>query len=309
MTVYNQESFRSQTQTGALVNILLFLKQNGFRDFIEELLLRLKLWDISDADLKSLSQNSSFSDNNEYLSVVKIASEDDEIFKRFRANRQYRKILEHVTKRLGSQYLMEIRGINKNFRDIFISISKIDKMGGPLRYRFSSLGRVSPTTIRYVYVHLKMSELFGSLENLKVLEIGGGFGGQAAVSTRLSPSLNWSIYDLPEVSRLQSRFVRSVNSEAKVSYFSGLEISKNDGDLLVSNYALSEISRKLQLEYFTKIISNCPKGYMAWNLISERSGDGLSIDEVVELIPSAIVLDEFPLTDEGNKIIVWGVDS
>jgi hypothetical protein len=292
--------------TGASVNSLHFLKRNGLFDSFEELLERRKLWDIGKHDLNSLGSNSSFSDNDEYLSIVKLASESDEVFNVFRANRQYRKILEHVTKELGNQYLDAVRGIDTNFKDLFKTVSAVDNLGGPLKYRFFSLGRVSPTTIRYVFVHLKLRELFGSLENREVLEIGGGFGGQAAVSTYLTPNLVWSIYDLPEVTHLQNKFMRMLNPKAAISYLSGTKIIENSGDLLISNYALSEVSRKLQLEYFSKVIRNCPMGFMAWNLISERSGDGLSIKEVLDLIPNSLAIDEYPLTDSGNKFIVWG---
>lgn len=283
-----------------------FLKQNGLLDSFEELLARTKLWDISDRDLKSLAQNSSFSDNNEYLSIVNLASDNDEVFIKFRANRQYRKILEHVTKSVGNQYLKEVRGLDLKYKELFETVSPLNNLGGPLKYRFSNLGRVSPTTIRYVYVHLKLMELFGSSEIKRVLEIGGGFGGQAAVSTYLTPDLNWSIYDLPEVSRLQSKFIHTINPKANVSYLSGINIQENSGDLLISNYALSEISRKLQLEYISKVVQNCAKGYMVWNLISERTGDGLNVQEVLNLIPNSRAIDEYPLTDNGNKIIVWG---
>jgi hypothetical protein len=288
------------------VKTLHFLKQNGLLDSFEELLARTKLWDISDRDLKSLAQNSSFSDNNEYLSIVNLASDNDEVFIKFRANRQYRKILEHVTKSVGNQYLKEVRGLDLKYKELFETVSPLNNLGGPLKYRFSNLGRVSPTTIRYVYVHLKLMELFGSSEIKRVLEIGGGFGGQAAVSTYLTPDLNWSIYDLPEVSRLQSKFIHTINPKANVSYLSGINIQENSGDLLISNYALSEISRKLQLEYISKVIQNCAKGYMVWNLISERTGDGLNVQEVLNLIPNSRAIDEYPLTDNGNKIIVWG---
>lgn len=288
------------------MNSLNFLKQNGILDSIEELLVRRNLWDINEQHLRSLGQNSSFSDNSEYLSIVKLASENDEVFKKFRANRQYRKILEHVTKSLGHKYLEEVYALDLECNKLFDSVSPIDRLGSPLRYKFANFGRLSPTTIRYVYVHLNLKRFFGNLENKKVIEIGGGFGGQAAVSTYLTPNLKWSIYDLPEVSQLQSKFMRTANPNASIAYLSGIKIKENSGDILISNYALSEVSRKLQLEYISKVVCNCSKGYMAWNLISEQNGDGLSIREVLDLIPSSTAIAEYPLTDSGNVIIVWG---
>ncbi len=275
-------------------------------DSIEELLARRTLWDINEQYLRSLGQNSSFSDNSEYLSIVKLASENDEVFKKFRANRQYRKILEHVTKNLGHKYLEEVYDLDFECDKLFDAVSPIDRLGSPLRYKFPNFGRLSPTTIRYVYVHLTLKKFFGNLENKKVIEIGGGFGGQAAVSTFLTPNLNWIIYDLPEVSQLQSKFMRTANPNASIAYLSGIKIKENSGDILISNYALSEVSRKLQLEYISKVVCNCSKGYMAWNLISEQNGDGLSIREVLDLIPNSTAFAEYPLTDSGNMIIVWG---
>jgi hypothetical protein len=291
------------------MNTLNFLRQNGLFGFIEELLVRRNLWDISKRDLKSLGHNSSFSDNSEYLSIVQLAAENNTVFRKFRANRQYRKILEHVTKKLGYQYLKEIYDLDFECEKLFEIVSPVDSLGGPLRYKFTRLGRVSPTTIRYVFVHLKLRELFGNLDDKKILEIGGGFGGQAAVSTYLAPNLSWIIYDLPEVSRLQAKFIDSVNPKADVSYLSGIEIVENSGDLLISNYALSEVSRKLQLEYLSKVARNCAMGYMAWNLISELNGDGLSVQDVLDILPNSVAIDENPLTDSGNKIIYWGFTS
>jgi hypothetical protein len=144
------------------------------------------------------------------------------------------------------------------------------------------------------------------LDGYRIIEIGGGFGGQAALSISLESDLHWRIYDLPSVIKMQKKFTDELGLSTKMSFSSGLELESNSGDLLISNYALSEISRNLQMEYISSVIQNCPRGYMTWNLISERNGDGLSVVEVLGLIPNSIAFDEFPLTDEGNKIIVWG---
>jgi len=278
----------------------------GFLNFVEEVLERRKLWDLQKHDFLFSADSSSFSDTREYVSIVNIAAENQETFNRFRSNRQYRKILEHVTKDLGYKYLFEIKELDKDYVNLFARVTHVDSIGGPLRYRFKQLGKLSPTTIRYMYVHLRLRNLFGSLDGYRIIEIGGGFGGQAALSISLESDLHWRIYDLPSVIKLQKKFTDELGLSAKMSFSSGLELESNSGDLLISNYALSEISRNLQMEYISSVIQNCPRGYMTWNLISERNGDGLSVVEVLGLIPNSIAFDEFPLTDEGNKIIVWG---
>jgi hypothetical protein len=294
---------------GSSMKYLHFIRMFGIFAFIEEFLERRKLWDLQKHDSLVSADSSSFSDTREYVSIVSMAADNQETFSRFRSNRQYRKILEHVTKDLGYKYLSEIKDLEKEYANLFSKVKYVDLVGGPLRYRFKQLGKLSPTTIRYMHVHLQLRKLFGSLEGYRVIEIGGGFGGQAALSTSLETNLLWLIYDLPSAIKLQQRVTDNLGLSTKISFSSGLDLVPNSGDLLISNYALSEISRNLQLEYIRLVIQNCPKGYMTWNLISERNGDGLSVTEVLGLIPNSIVYDEFPLTDEGNKIIIWGCNS
>lgn len=292
-------------QNEVVVSWKTFAQENGILSVFEESLNRLKLWDLGNEDFVNVGSGSSFSDNNEYLSIVRLASSDDKVFKKFRANRQYRKILEHVTKSLGYLYLESV-GHKIGLKASFSKLNHCDRLGGPIRYWFKNIGLYSPTTIRYFYFHSEMERVFGDLSGLRVIEIGGGFGGQAAVSTTLNSGIGWTIFDLPEVLVLQQKYVSRANPNANIAFCSGLDIVETHGDLLSSNYALSEISRDLQLEYINKVILKCKKGYMEWNTISEVQRGGLSLLEILELIPGSTAHDEMPLSSVGNKIITWG---
>lgn len=282
-----------------------FTQENGILSVFEESLTRFKLWDLGKNDFVDIGSGSSFSDNKEYLSIVLLASSNDKVFSKFRANRQYRKILEHVTKLLALKYIDSL-SYRIDLRATFSRLGRCDRLGGPIRYRFKNLGFYSPTTIRYVYFHTELEKFFGDLTGLKVIEIGGGFGGQAAVSTTINSRIEWQIFDLPEVLLLQEKYLTKANPAGSITFCSGLEINETYGDLLLSNYALSEISRDLQVEYINKVVLNCKKGYMAWNTISEVQSAGLSLLEILALIPGSRVDDEVPLSSVGNKIISWG---
>lgn len=287
------------------MNLKAFVRQNGLFSTLEEIVNRFKLWDLDKGEVLDIGTGSSFSDNPEYLSIVVLATHSDEVFPKFRSNRQYRRILEHVTKQLGIAYLGEMR----DRIDVKVALSRLtkcDKTGGPLRYYFRGLGFFSPTTIRYLFFHSELIRIFGDLSGMRVVEVGGGFGGQAAVSTTLTENLEWVIFDLPEVSLLQERYLIQANPHARVTYKSGLDISDFTGDVLLSNYALSEISRELQIEYMNKVVLNCNKGYMAWNTLSETLNGGLSLSEVLEMIPGSRAVPERPHSSPGNKFIVWG---
>lgn len=287
------------------MNLVNYARKNGVIRTVEEVFSRFRLWDLGEDKSFSLGTGSSFSDNPDYLSIVVMASNDEQVFKKFRSNREYRKILEHVTRQLGEDYIKEFSD-KGDLKKTLSLLKNCDRTGGPVQYYFRGVGFYSPTTIRYAFVHSQLEQKFGSLGGLRVLEIGGGFGGQAAVSSTLTRNLDWVIFDLPDVLALQSRYLSRVNPNTTVAFRSGLHISPTEGDLLISNYALSEISRELQMEYLHKVVLNCKRGYMAWNTISEKEIGGLSLLEVLDLIPGASAVAEKPLSDPGNVIIVWG---
>jgi hypothetical protein len=287
------------------VKFVRYLLRNGLRYSIEEFFLRFKIWDLSIVPTGNLSAGSSISDNSDYVGIVNAATHNDEIFTKFRSNRQYRLILEHVTHKLGDRYLSELGNSGFKTNETLKLVENIDKMGTPIRYRFKQLGKASPTTIRYMFVHNELVRHFGSMDGFKVIEIGGGFGGQAAVSKTINSTLDWNIYDLPIVSKLQQKFLERCGIKS-VSFHSGLQIEESNGNLLISNYALSEVSRDLQLEYMNKVVLNCPRGYMAWNLLSEIETGGLSVSEVLDIIPGSSAVAEVPLSHTGNVVITWG---
>lgn len=285
------------------MRLLQFIRQNGLASTIEEVANRSKLWDLDESEFQNLGSGSSFSDNREYLSIVEVATQSELVFHKFRSNRQYRKILEHVTKRLAMEYLGSIPEAE---RRLLLELTECDVVGGPLRYRFRKYGHYSPTTIRYLFFNAQYRKYFGELTDFKVIEIGGGFGGQAAVSLTLDPTISWTIFDLPQVLALQEKYLSAVNLKGRVNFESGLDIRRTQGDLLISNYALSEISRDLQITYFDSVVTNCQRGYMAWNTISEKVNGGLTLSEVLEMIPGSKYVEEVPSSSPGNVIIYWG---
>lgn len=77
-------------------------------------------------------------------------------------------------------------------------------------------------------------------------------------------------------------------------------------DLLLSNYAFSELRRSVQKAYLERIVSHLPRGFMVWNLLSERHLGGLSLEEFLRYVPNANVEDEQPTSIKGNVLITWG---
>ena len=149
---------------------------------------------------------------------------------------------------------------------------------------------------------------FGDLSNLKICEIGVGYGGQARIILAKFPQVaSYTLIDLQSALNL---------SEKYLSYFSDIQadlrlktldnLGDDDYDLVISNYAFSELSRAIQELYLAKIINRSKHGYITYNDISSANLASYKISEYKNLIHKNIkILEEVPQTHPLNKIVVW----
>lgn len=84
---------------------------------------------------------------------------------------------------------------------------------------------------------------------VEVAEIGCGYGGQTLVNDQLLNVKSAGLFDLPFVNKLIDRYLNA--HLLKGAYYTTVinkEIPQNY-DLVISNYAFSELPKKLQLTY------------------------------------------------------------
>ena len=79
-------------------------------------------------------------------------------------------------------------------------------------------------------------------------------------------------------------------------------------DLVISNYAFSELPSHIQKTYIQKVLGNAKKGYLTMNSGrgESRTDRKLKIEDLRDLLPNFEVFEERPLTNQNNYIIVWG---
>jgi len=257
----------------------------------------------------AVSLGTSVSDSDElgYLKIVKSAVASEDVLMNFRANQDYQQVLEHVSFSLGKEYLDEIISkYNSEPQEVFAGLSKLSEFGSPPVHNFPGIGPVSPTILRYVKVAYEMNKLFGDLSRMRIGEIGVGFGGQAAVLGKLFGVKEYVAFDLPEVLRLCEVFLHRTESRITPRLIDGRQPEHVEVDLLVSNYAFSELARTVQDAYLKNVILGAKAGYMIWNDLSYKSLDGYSLRQIVRKIPGSRVLKEVPLSSKTNRLIVWG---
>lgn len=96
---------------------------------------------------------------------------------------------------------------------------------------------------------MDLRALFGPLKDFKLAEVGIGFGGQASLIHLLDKPISYSSYDLPPVLALASKFFDGLEIKGDFKFIDGRYPEESTPDLLISNYAFSELSPKVQGAY------------------------------------------------------------
>jgi len=236
-----------------------------------------------------------------YLEVCKVATQSRNAFNGFKHNKRYRKILEHVSKEQGDEYYNIIeKEYPELFKDaLFNMFLENDQVGQPRQYMYG--GRmISPTTLRYIKVLGDLLSTF-DLNNADIIEIGGGYGGQAKIIHDAVKVKSYTIVDLPEALGLAGKYLNRFFIEPILK--TPDDIFREHYDLCISNYAFTEIERIYQERYAEEIIKKSDKGYITCNFFDKRFG--MSREEVKALRSKHWRLPERPLTAPDNFIYLW----
>ena len=165
-----------------------------------------------------------------------------------------------------------------------------------------------PTFCRYAWQLTRMLDLFGPLKGMRVLEIGGGFGGMAWLLSTYCEPASYTIVDLPEVTRLQRRWLsqkREIGERLGVSWIPS-DSPRERGpevDLLISTWAFSELVPDWQRHYAKLYLAHAKRGYMECNFVQHCLGP----DAVQALVPGSVWIPDDPPTHPLNRTLVWGL--
>jgi len=215
-------------------------------------------------------------------------------------------MLEHTNEIFGKIYLELLK---KDFMIDFIKdiIFENDKYGDPEKYYFIEDNfEASPSSLRYLYQANEILKLIKSknLKDLKIVEIGGGYGGLCLITHLLFKKFNinidkYVIYDLKEIQNLQKYYLNNFNYIENIVWNDSNtfgEDLKDDNYILVSNYALSEIDIEYRLKYLKNLLPKVSSSFMIWN------SDNIKGLESVLNIKQDI---EYPQTGLCNTIITF----
>jgi len=248
----------------------------------------------------------SLSDDLLYPDFCLKASNDVLTFMNFRQNEIYRRILEHVDQNTGRLYLDEIERTRKELLSDIDKIKENDLNGNPDIYDYDIIGKICPSTLRYAKVLADLLNKFHSLDGLKIVEVGVGYGGQCRVINSLCKPKEYTLVDIKPALSLAQCYLDCYILTSQMKYKTMNELVKEDYDLIISNYAFTELRREIQDVYLERIILNSRCGYITYNDITPDYFKSYKYDELLKIIPNSYIVDEVPLTSPLNRIIIWG---
>jgi hypothetical protein len=266
-----------------------------------------KFRDYSALDSNDSHQRSD-SENLEYSNYVERVSSNPHGLANFRRPYVYRQILEHVNWKFGRLYLERFVDLGGDPKEIN-RVAAHDDVGNPRKYFYSEYGWLNPTQIRYLSVKQELANLFDMESIDTVGEIGCGFGGQYVTLARSYELKEYHFYDLAAVQRIIKFYLSNFTLRTTSIFPSIKSITPKSFDLVISNYAFSELPKSVQLEYIEKILFNSKRGYMIMNSGKSNEtarGDGkMSLVEIREHLPWIKTTLEIPLTGPDNYVIYW----
>lgn len=263
-------------------------------------------------EYSGIKKNRSDSDDGLYQSSIKNFLSSTKSFNNFKQNPFYQKILEHTSKQAGQDCLDIINTqtpeMLENKLDLFL---QNDEIGNPDIYYYDEVGEICPSTLNYIKVASDIKKLFGDKIKGNIAEIGCGYGGQALILDSVFDIDEMILFDLQIVNKLISKYLEHfvLNSSYKVSTLN--EAQPKTYNLVVSNFAFSELPKALQIKYIEKVLSRSSHGYLIMNTgkgnhTGESEDDRLSVDDLRSLLPDFEIFEEKPLTSKHNYVIAWG---
>ena len=254
-------------------------------------------------------KNRSQSDDGLYLGSIQKFLSSQNSFDNFKQDPFYQMILEHTSRDLGQEYLNIIKQQTPEFLDESIELYKQnDELGNADVYDYDDIGLVSPSTLYYLKIASDLKVLFQNNIGGKIAEIGCGYGGQALILDRVFELNKNILFDIDIVGELTSRYLEHFTLHGSYVTTTLNKVTSQNYDLVISNYAFSELPASLQKKYIEKVLANSSRGYLIMN--SGRDGgikeDRLTLAELKDLLPEFEIFDEKPLTAPQNYVIVWG---
>jgi len=244
-----------------------------------------------------------------YLETCARAASDTEFFADFRRSQIIVRIIEGNKDDRWQDpegFIDYVVRNNPELIPYFPAFRTSDDLGGPILCTLEPHGKFSCATTRYVYHLAMMKNLFATLDGMRIVEIGPGYGGECKIIHDVFRPASYTLVDLPAPLMLAMTFLENFGLD-EIQYLTMEELADTaEYDLVISQYAFTECRKEVEQIYLDKILKNARCGYLLCNWMTADVGfQQLSKEELLSSIPGSRDLPHFP-AQEGSFTMAWG---
>jgi len=190
---------------------------------------------------------------------------DENKFLSFKRDKRYTAVLEHVDPEFGQEYINQIKCLGIDIVSDIKKFKENDRLGNPYLIEYEEpFGLISPSTLRYIKNTYDIISFVAERKCKRIAEIGGGYGGLCkSLSTKVDFD-EYVLFDLEGACKLSEKYLSHFPLRQKVKYNWNCE-NLGNFDLVINNYAYSELDSEIQEIYYNNVVKNSNLVYMILN--------------------------------------------
>lgn len=240
---------------------------------------------------------------SEFSQACRQAATCEPGFQNFKRNKWIRMVVENVSLPGAKTWLAGAELLQPGFLAAYYErFQRNDKVGGAEPVEVLPGYVLSPTLARYIRHAAELRRLFGDLNGYRIAEIGSGYGGQCSVLCDVFRPRSYVLFDLPWPRALALRYLKKLGVNcARAATADDMEF-----DLVISNYALSELNRETREEYAGRVLRLSARGYIGWNTVNHP--ESLSLEAGRQWLEGALQgpqVIHFQDADPAAGILYW----
>jgi len=197
------------------------------------------------------------------------AASDDTAFATFRSGEEMRRCVENQSLDEAIAWCRVIERLFPETLSVLANFLRWEHTGSPPLMHTWNGCCYSPTTWRYIRRTAELNRVFGDLSNMRIAEIGGGYGGLARIIKSRWPSCEYTIYDMGDVLQLQNRFLATAG--VSVAFRDCHQSQSETYDLVISDFALCELSREGRDLYGENVLRHSSRGALTWPYLNDEA--------------------------------------
>lgn len=241
------------------------------------------------------------SQGKKFLRLCRNAVKDAEVFKGFRGDDAYAPIMIQHNKEYARKCVEYIAKSHLNKSELWEKFRENDLVGDPVVYD----NDVSVETLRAIISMIQIGRQFGDLNGLNIIEIGSAFGYLAKTISAVYDFNSYTFIDMPDVTKLCQKYLETIDNSLKprLIYSPKEEELKEQYDLLISEFALSEIDDQGLEYYFEKVVKRSKEVFLGMNIWDQNKKKFFrkKLEEIFEVV---MEIDETPKTEWKNYYFV-----